>query len=134
MWPDFGHVEDVPFELLCVFGIKDLDVHVPGWVVASSDSIEEVFGVPIWVHCRQMFRLFVGQGLISLVLEPVSITMATSTYLAYRQQMYLHVLEAAIPLRELKGVSRVSIHVTIAQWRSTVAEQVHDLMDTFLIA
>lgn len=70
--PDFGHVEDVPPELLCILRVKNLDLEVPTGIVATFDCVEEILGVPVGVHGGEVFGFFVGEGLVALVLRFVS--------------------------------------------------------------
>jgi hypothetical protein len=72
MGPYFGHVEDVPPELLCILRVKDLDLNVPAGIVAAFDCIEEVLGVPVGVYGGEMLGFFVGEGLVALILGFVS--------------------------------------------------------------
>lgn len=65
--PDLGEVEDVPAELLGLFGGENLDVAGPGGVLAALDGVEEVLGVPVGVSGGEVAGFFVGEGLVALI-------------------------------------------------------------------
>jgi len=49
VWPDLGHIKDVPAICLCLLWIHDLEVERPGWEFTPVDGVEHVTGVIIWV-------------------------------------------------------------------------------------
>jgi hypothetical protein len=67
--PDLGHVEDIPAEFLGIFGVEDLDFHVPCRIITAGDGVEKILGMPVWVYGREMLSFFVGKGLVSLILQ-----------------------------------------------------------------
>ena len=71
--PDLGEVEDVPAELLGLFGGEHLDVASPGGVLAALDGVEEVLGVPIGVSGGEVAGFFVGESLVALVCLAVNL-------------------------------------------------------------
>lgn len=71
--PDLGEVEDVPAELLGLFGGEDLDVARPGGVLAALDGVEEVLGVPVGVSSGEVAGFLVGEGLVALVCLAVNL-------------------------------------------------------------
>lgn len=118
MRPDLGHIEDVPAKRFGVFWIKDLDVKGPRGVLATSYSVEEILRVPVRIRCSKMSSLFEIQGLVALVADEV----------------HLDVFEAPVCSDELERMARVCVHVPIGQRRSSVGEELYDLMNGFLIA
>jgi hypothetical protein len=117
LWPDLGQVEDVPAELLSFFWRENLDVDGPAWEVTFLDRVEQILGVPVWVLGCHLASLFIGESLATLV----------------GLKMDLDIVEASIRLVPLVGVSGVSVHVSIRVWSTTVAEEVHDLVNSFLV-
>lgn len=118
MRPDFCQVEDVPAEFLGLFWAQDLHVAGPGGVLATSDGVEEVLRVPVWVFGGELGGLFVCEGFVALVGFAVD----------------LDVIEGAVGLDPLVGVAGVAVHVAIGVWGATVTEEVHHLVDGFLVS
>jgi hypothetical protein len=52
---------------------------------------------------------------------------------AYRQHVYLYIAVSPVFLCKLECVPTVRIYVPVTQRGSAVAEQLHDLVGTFLI-
>jgi hypothetical protein len=61
--PHLGHVEDVPFVVLGLFGIHDLDEHVPHRVIAALNGLVHVLHQVVGVFARQLGGLFSGEVL-----------------------------------------------------------------------
>lgn len=115
--PDLGQVKDIPAELLGLFWAEDLHVAGPGRAFALVDGFEEVLGVPVGVLRGQLAGFLVVEGLVALV----------------GLQVDLDVVEATVWLDPLVGVARVTVHVAVGVWGTTVTEQMHDLVDGFLM-
>lgn len=49
MWPNLGHVEDVPRVVLGLFRSHDLNKHIPLRIVTLLDRFEEVLNKVVWV-------------------------------------------------------------------------------------
>lgn len=117
LWPDFGEVENAEAEVFGLFGCHGLYKDVPRGVFSFLDGVEEVFCVPIGVRGGHLVGFGVGKGLDALV----------------GFQMDLDIVECAVRLREFERVSRVSVHMTVAVWGTAVGEEVHDLVNGFLV-
>lgn len=115
--PDLRQVKDVPFELLGLLWRQCLDVDGPARVFALLDGLKEVLGGEVRVIRCQLASLLVVEGLASLV----------------GLEMYLDINIRAVRLREFMGVSGVAIHEPVRVWSSSVREEVHDLVNRFLV-
>lgn len=115
--PHLGQVEDIPTELLGLLGAEDLHVTGPGGVLAALNCVEQILGVPVGVLGSQAGGLLVVEGLVSLV----------------GLEMDLNVVESAVRLDPLVGVAGVAVHVAVGVRRTTVTEEVHDLMDGLVV-
>ena len=118
LWPDLGQVENVPAELLGLLRREDLNVDGPGWVVSPVDGVEEIFSVPVWVLRRHLASFGIVEGLVALI----------------SLQVYLDIVESSIRLSELVGVARVTVHVSVGVWGTTVTEEGHDLVNRLLVS
>lgn len=117
MRPDFGQVEDVPAEFLGIIRAEDLYITGPGGVLASLDSVDEVLRVPVWVGRCEFGGFFVGEGFAALVCFAVD----------------LDVVEGSVGLDPLVGVAGEAVHMAVRAWSATITEEVHDLVDGFLM-
>lgn len=63
MRPDLGHIEDIPLIRLCVLGVHDLHIDVPGRIVAFLDGIEQVLDQAIGVFARNLHGFLSGHVL-----------------------------------------------------------------------
>lgn len=115
--PDLGQVEDVPAEFLGLFGAEDLHVAGPGGVLVAPDGVEEVLGVPVRVICGEFAGLCVSEGLVALV----------------RLAVDLDVVESAVGLDPLVGVTGVAVHMAVGVRGTTVTEEVHELVNRLLV-
>lgn len=67
MWPDFGHVKDIPPIRLSLGRIHDLNKDVPLGIVSSLNSLEHVSDHVVWVFTRNSSSLLSGEVLYSLL-------------------------------------------------------------------
>ena len=74
--------------------------------------------MPVWVACGELAGLFIGEGLVALIGLAVD----------------LDVVERAVGLDPFVGVARVAVHVTVGVWGATVTEEVHELVNRFLVS
>ena len=42
MWPNLGHVEDVPLVALGLLGRHDLNIDIPDWIVTPLNGLEQI--------------------------------------------------------------------------------------------
>lgn len=117
MGPDLGQIENVPAEFLGLLRTEDLDVTGPGWIFAALNGPEEVLGVPIRIFSGKLSGLLVGQSLAALVSLEVD----------------LNVVETPVRREPLESVSGVAIHVAVRVRGTTITEQMHNLVDCFLM-
>lgn len=115
--PDLGQVEDVPSELLSLLRGKDLNIHGPARVIALLNRLEEILSMPIGVLGRHLPSLLIGKSLAALV----------------RLEMGLDVDKGSVGLGPLEGVAGVAVHVSVGIRGAAVGEEVHDLVDGFLV-
>lgn len=104
--PNFGQVEDVPPELLSLVRAQHLHITGPGRIISILDRAKQIFRVPIRILGPHRRRLFVVERLTTLV----------------GLAMDLDVVEGSVGFRELIGVARVSVHVTIGVWSAPIGE------------
>ena len=52
----------------------------------------------------------------------------------YGNDMYLDVLEVTVSFGKFEGMTRISVHMSIAQRRASVTEEMYDLVNAFLVA
>jgi hypothetical protein len=67
MWPDFGHVKDIPPIRLSLGRVHDLNKDIPLGIVSSLDSLEHVPDHVIWVFTRNSSSLLCGEVLDALL-------------------------------------------------------------------
>lgn len=115
--PDLGQVEDVPSELLSLLRGEDLNIHGPAGVIALLNRLEEILRMPIGVLGRHLPSLLIGKRLAALV----------------RLEMGLDVDKGPVGLGPLEGVAGVAVHVSVRVRGAAVGEEVHDLVDGFLV-
>jgi hypothetical protein len=115
VWPDAGIVEDVPAVGLGIFGIHDLEVHSPGWVVALFNGVIHILDVVVWLFARETYSV----GRIHGDITGIGL------------EMYLDVLEAPIVgLAELERVNTVHVDVAKRLWHTSLTEKLHQGMHT----
>lgn len=116
MRPDLSEIQDIEGRLLSIGRVKHLYVACPAWILASLNGIKQVLRMPVGVLCRLLQSLLVGEVLDSLV----------------RLAVDLDVFEASVRLRELVGMTRVTVHMSIRVWCTPVTKENHNLMNGFL--
>lgn len=65
MWPNLGHVENVPLVVLGLFRSHDLNEYIPLRIITLLDRFEEVFNKVVWVlagHFRCGFAIYVSDS------------------------------------------------------------------------
>ena len=116
--PDLGQVEDAPAEFLGLFGAEDLHVAGPRGVLSPLDGSKQVLCVPVWVACGKLAGLLISEGLAALIGLAVD----------------LNVVERAIRLNPFVGVAGVAVHVAVGVRSATVTEEMHELVNRFLVS
>ena len=113
MRPDLGQVEDVDLALLGLLRCHDLDVGLPLGEVSSVDSLEEILGGVVGSGTGKLGSLLLSQELDTLLGKQVDLDVDPVTLL----------------VDKLEGVARVSLHLSVSVWNSSISHQVHDLVD-----
>lgn len=90
-----------------------LDVDLPLGEITLVDGLEEILGGVVWGLSGELGSLFLSQELDSLLGEEMSLGIDPVTGL----------------VNELEGVSRVTLHLAVSVWNTTVTEEPHDLVD-----
>lgn len=73
--------------------------------------------MPVGVLSGQLTRFVIGEGLVALVGLTVD----------------LNIVEGAVRLDPLVGMTGVAVHVAVRVWGTAVTEQVHDLVDRLVV-
>lgn len=131
--PDLGQVENVVTELLGLLSrhgllrnrlatprrtrwkakFRTYDVDSPRREPASLDILEQELSTVVGILASKLASLSVSESLEAAVLA----------------KMNLDIMEFALAVHKLEGVTRVAVHVVEAFGSSTVREQGHDLVD-----
>ncbi len=67
MWPNLGHVENIPPVLFCLLGAHDLNISSPAWEVSLLDVFKKVLYVVIGIFTCNLRSFGVCEVLDSLV-------------------------------------------------------------------
>lgn len=67
MRPDLGHIEDIYFVSLGLFGAHQLDVDIPNRIIASLDGLKHVLDHIVRVLSGNLGSFFAGEILYSLL-------------------------------------------------------------------
>ncbi len=65
MWPNLGHVEDVPLVALGLLGRHNLNVDVPDGIVTLLNRLEKIVYQKVWIFASDF-----GSSLSIKVLDP----------------------------------------------------------------
>ena len=134
MRPDLGHVKDVPLVGFGILGIHDLDVNIPDGIVLGLDGLVQVLEQEVWILASYSGGFLLGEVFNTLLGLEVHFDVFKSTVLSsFLSARYSHLKR--IPrvwylFGELVGMSAVSVYLTERSRGSSVAEQVHKLMNT----
>jgi hypothetical protein len=115
--PNFGHIEDIPAIVLGLFGCHDLYIHCPRRKVSSIDGILEVFSLVIRILARDPCGFLICVRFDALICP----------------ENELHIVKSTIFLDKLVGMSTVSVDIPNGGRGSAIAEELHKLMDPFLV-
>jgi len=110
--PDLGQVKDVDLALLGLLGCHDLDVGLPLGEVSTLNSLKEILGGVVGSGSSELGGLLLSQELDTLL----------------GQEMDLDVDPVTLLVDKLEGVARVSLHLSVPIWDSSISHQVHDLV------
>lgn len=111
--PDLGQVKHREWSLLGLLGGHGLDVTSPGWEVTLGNVDKQVLLSVVRVGTGKVTSLLVGQALVALVRDHVDLDVSPVTVL----------------VRPLVSVARVTVHLSVAGWGTTVGEQDDHLVD-----
>ncbi|EEQ41638.1 peroxisomal catalase [Clavispora lusitaniae ATCC 42720] len=117
VWPDLCQVKDREWSLLGSLSSHGSDVAGPAREVSVGNVAEQILLGMVRVLARQLASLFVGQSLDASV----------------RDEVHLHVVPVAILSGPLVCVARVTVHLTVRSWGTTVREQRHDSVDRLFV-
>lgn len=134
MRPDLGQVKNVPAVFFGLFRRHELRVDGVGRVVAAFDRVPQVgqemvrvgrltargfsLGYTLESSIGLDVNLGIIEGAILVQLEGVNTVTDCETYL----------------LDELVGMARVTVHTSDGSGGTTVAEELHQLVEAFLVA
>lgn len=114
MWPDVSEVKDVDFlilpQILSFLSGHGLNGEGPGWEVAVLNGLVEVLLRVIWWLA---VGLLLSEELGALI----------------RDHMKLAVNPITGLVDQFDSVSKITVHVSITIWNTTVTHQDHDLMN-----
>lgn len=65
--PDFGHIKDIPFVFLGLFGAHQLNVDIPSRIVASLDGLKHVLDHVVGILSGDLSSLLAAEILYSLL-------------------------------------------------------------------
>lgn len=111
--PNLRQIENVELERLGLSDRHSLNAKSPRREFLSINRLEKILLSVIGIRSREFISLFLSEELDSLI---------TSV-------MELSVNKFSIRLDQLVSVTRVSMHVSVSIWNSTIAEQNHNLME-----
>lgn len=123
MRPDFGHIKDIPFVFLGLFGAHQLNVDIPHRIVTPLDSLKHVLDHVIRVLSGDLRSLLAAEILYPLLRFDVDFGVFERTILNITlAKVYQYLVVIAYRLCEFVRVSTVRIHVTNRFGCATVTE------------